>query len=87
MVSFLIQRLVMMIPTLFVVSVISFLIMQAPPGDFLTSYIARLAANGEQIDLDQIESLRATYGLDRPWTEQYWLCGTSRRATCCGTPS
>lgn len=73
MTAYLIRRLLMLIPTLFIVSIISFLIMQAPPGDYLTAYIAQLTANGEQVDLDQIESLRATYGLDRPWYEQYWL--------------
>ena len=73
MTAYLIRRALMLIPTLFIISIISFLIMQAPPGDFLTSYIAQLAANGEQVDLEQIESLRATYGLDRPWYEQYWL--------------
>ena len=73
MIAYLIRRLLMLIPTLFIVSIISFLIMQAPPGDYLTAYIAQLTANGEQIDLDQIESLRATYGLDKPWYEQYWL--------------
>jgi peptide/nickel transport system permease protein len=72
MTAYLIRRLLMLIPTLFIVSILSFLIMQAPPGDFLTSYIAQLAANGEQVDLDQIESLRATYGLDKPWHQQYW---------------
>ena len=73
MIAYFIRRIVLLIPTLWIFSIISFLIMQAPPGDFLTSYIAQLSANGEQIDLDQIESLRATYGLDRPWTEQYWI--------------
>ena len=73
MIAYFIRRIVLLIPTLWIFSIISFLIMQAPPGDFLTSYIAQLSANGEQIDLAQIESLRATYGLDRPWTEQYWI--------------
>ena len=72
MTAYIIRRLLMLIPTLFIVSIISFLIMQAPPGDFLTAYIAQLAANGEQVDLAQIESLRVTYGLDKPWYQQYW---------------
>lgn len=73
MTAYLIRRILMLIPTLFIISIISFLIMQAPPGDYLTAYIAQLTANGEQVDLAQIESLRATYGLDRPWYEQYWI--------------
>ena len=72
MMAYILRRVLMLIPTLIVISLISFLIMQAPPGDFLTAYIAQLTANGEQVDLDQIESLRATYGLDQPWYVQYW---------------
>lgn len=72
MTAYLIRRILMLIPTLIIISLISFFIMQAPPGDFLTAYIAQLSANGEQVDLDQIESLRATYGLDQPWYKQYW---------------
>ncbi len=61
-----------MIPTLALISVISFLIMQAPPGDFLTSYLAQLAGTGESVDMATIEALRVRYGLDRPWYVQYW---------------
>ena len=61
-----------MIPTLALISVISFLIIQAPPGDFLTSYLAQLAGTGESVDMATIEALRVRYGLDRPWYVQYW---------------
>jgi peptide/nickel transport system permease protein len=56
---------------LLVFSVIAFLLIQAPPGDFLTSYIAELAAGGTAIDQAQIDALRQMYGLDRPKHEQY----------------
>ncbi len=73
MATYIVRRVFYMIPTLLVISFLSFLIMQAPPGDFLTSYIAELSASGEQVDLELVESLRATYGLDEPWYVQYWL--------------
>lgn len=72
MANYIIRRILILFPTLIVISVINFLIMQAPPGDFLTAYISQLTVNGEQIDFDQIESLRKTYGLDKPIYVQYW---------------
>ena len=47
MLPLVLRRIVWMVPTLFVVSVISFLIIQLPPGDYLTSYIAALGETGE----------------------------------------
>src|ERR1700749_2061020 len=48
---------------------------QAPPGDFLTSYVATLAASGTSISAEQIAALRREYGLDQPFIVQYlyWL--------------
>jgi peptide/nickel transport system permease protein len=69
-----------MIPTLFVVSVISFLIIQLPPGDYLTSYIAALGETGETVDEAQAAALRARYALDDPVFVQYvkWFGGLFR---------
>ena len=64
MIGFIVQRVLLMIPTLVVVSIISFLIMQAPPGDYLTSYLANLSATGETVDQSEIDALRNRYGLD-----------------------
>jgi len=61
------------IPVLFVMSVLTYGIIQAPPGDFLTSYIATLASSGSSIDAQQIEALRRQYGLDQPIAVQYLL--------------
>jgi ABC-type microcin C transport system permease subunit YejB len=72
MTAYIVQRLLLMIPTLIAISIISFLIMQAPPGDFLTSYIAQLTASGETVDQSIVEALRLRYGLDQPWYVQYW---------------
>jgi len=69
-----------MIPTLFVVLLISFLIIQLPPGDYLTSYIAALGETGETVDEAQAAALRARYALDDPVTVQYikWFSGLFR---------
>jgi peptide/nickel transport system permease protein len=71
MIHVIIKRLLLMPFLLLVFSVIAFLLIQAPPGDFLTSYIAELAAGGTAIDQAQIDALRQMYGLDRPKHEQY----------------
>lgn len=66
-----------MIPTLFIISVISFALIQLPPGDYLTSYMSMLAESGEAIDRAQMASLEKRYGLDKPIYIQYfiWITG------------
>ena len=75
MVNFIIHRIITLIPVLFVVSIISFIIIQLPPGDYLTSYIANLSATGEKVEMEIVEALRKQYALDRPIYIQYfkWL--------------
>ena len=77
MFSYLIRRLLVMIPTLLVISVLVFVIIQLPEGDYLSSHIAELQAQGEQVSQDEIAFLRQQYGLDRSPVEQYlvWLAG------------
>jgi peptide/nickel transport system permease protein len=67
----------MMIPTLLVISLVVFVIIQLPPGDYLETHIAELIAQGEKVDPSRIEFLRRQYGLDKPLIEQYllWLVG------------
>lgn len=71
------NRVLMMIPTLIVISMIVFIIIQAPPGDYLETYIAELQSQGEKVDPARIEFLRKQYGLDLPIYEQYaiWAFG------------
>ena len=52
-------------------SVVVFALIQAPPGDYLTTYIAQLQATGESVDMDEVEALKLQYGLDRPIHVQY----------------
>jgi peptide/nickel transport system permease protein len=72
MIGYIAQRVLLAIPTLFGISVLSFVIMQLPPGDFLTSYAATLAQQGEGIAAEQLEQLRQAYGLGEPFYVQYW---------------
>jgi peptide/nickel transport system permease protein len=61
-----------MIPTLFIVSILTFIIIQLPPGDFLTTLSAQAAETGGSIDLAAMENLKKQYGLDQPMYVQYW---------------
>ena len=71
MINYIIRRIFYMIPTLIIISMISFAVIQLPPGDYLTTKIAQLQAQDELINVDLIEALREEYGLDRPVYVQY----------------
>ena len=71
MLSYIIRRLLIMIPTLVAISIISFTIIQLPPGDFLTTYVAQLSVSGETVDQAELESLKERFGLDQPMYIQY----------------
>ena len=75
MTRYVLKRLVLLPALLFLFSVTVFAIVQAPPGDFLTTYVATLASSGSSISAEQVEALRREYGLDRPIWIQYlkWM--------------
>jgi peptide/nickel transport system permease protein len=77
MFHFFVRRTLVMIPTLLVISALVFIIIQLPEGDYLTSYITELEAQGEKVGGEKIAFLREQYGLDKPPLEQYvnWLWG------------
>jgi peptide/nickel transport system permease protein len=77
MLEYILRRVLTMIPTLLVISLLVFVIIQLPPGDYLESHIAELQSQGESVDEQKIAFLREEYGLDRPFFEQYffWLIG------------
>jgi len=66
-----------MVPTLLIISVISFAVIQLPPGDYLTSYVATLRAQGDPVDEQELEALKVRYGLGQPVYVQYfkWISG------------
>ena len=81
MLGYIFKRLVYMIPTLFGMSLISFLIIQLPPGDYLSSMIATMSDSGQAVDPDEIERLKQIYGFDDPFYIQYvkWIWGIISR--------
>jgi peptide/nickel transport system permease protein len=72
---FIIRRILLMIPTLLAISMISFAIIEAPPGDFMDAYVDQLIQQQEAVDPAQIAALRLRYGLDEPVYVRYlrWL--------------
>lgn len=72
MLYYVMRRFVYMLILLWVLSIVSFIIIQLPPGDFLSSYVIRLARSGQLVDKAQLLSLRKRYGLDLPIYAQYF---------------
>ncbi len=80
MLAYAARRLVLAIFTLWTVTVLSFVIIQLPPGDFVDAYMAQLSATQSNVSEQHFESLRRQYALDRPMHEQYlkWMSGVFR---------
>ncbi len=80
MITYTLQRFLYMVVLLLLLSVTTFVIIQLPPGDYLTMYITRLEASGEKVDQSEIDSLKRQYGLDRPMYVQFlrWFAGMFR---------
>jgi peptide/nickel transport system permease protein len=70
---YILQRLALLPLLMLVYSFVIFAIIQAPPGDFLTAYVATLASSGSSLSAEQIAAMRAQYGLDQPFFIQYLL--------------
>jgi peptide/nickel transport system permease protein len=81
MLGYILRRILYMIPTLFGISLIAFLIIQLPPGDYLTSMVANMESSGQTVDPNQIAQLREQYGFDQPIYVQYakWITGIVTR--------
>ena len=75
MFAYILHRLLLALVTTWAITVISFVIIQLPPGDYVDAYIAQMSATGSQVSLEEAEGLRELYGLDRPVHVQYfaWL--------------
>jgi peptide/nickel transport system permease protein len=71
MLRYTLRRILIMIPTLLVISFVTFVIIQLPPGDFLSNQIAELKSQGDTAAFEKAEFLRKQYGLDKPFVEQY----------------
>jgi peptide/nickel transport system permease protein len=75
MLRFIVTRLLLLPLLMLLFTVVVFAMVQAPPGDFLTSYVAMLASSGSSMDAAQVEALKQQFGLDQPIYIQYlrWL--------------
>ncbi len=80
MIAYILRRLLGMIPTIIIVSIVSFLIIQLPPGDFFTSLQAEIAQSGGGQDKETVQKMEEQYGLDQPVYVQYlkWISGFPR---------
>lgn len=72
MLYYFLRRLIYMAITVWVVSIVAFIIIQLPPGDYLSSYIVRLKQEGTEVSQSEIASLRKQYDLDQPIYLQYF---------------
>ncbi len=79
MIAYTVRRLLLALVTVWAISVLSFVIIQLPPGDFVDAYISRMSANGSAVSAEEAQSLRKLYGLDRPIYVQYakWMSRVS----------
>ncbi len=77
MLGYLVHRILIMIPTLIAISLVIFVIIHLPPGDYFSTYIAELQSQGETANLAKIAFLKAQYGFDKPLWQQYlyWAFG------------
>lgn len=76
MIRYIFIRTLAMIPTLFLISVLVFFIIELPPGDYFESYVSELRSLGESADLAEIDMLRERYGFDQPQVVRYfWWVG------------
>jgi len=77
MLDYIARRLLVMIPTLLVISVLVFIIIQLPPGDYLETLVAELQSQGETVSQERIAFYREEYGLGEPMWKQFgvWFWG------------
>ncbi len=77
MAKYLVKRFMLMIISVLVISFISFVIIELPPGDYLTQYINQLQLRGEKVDEARIASLKVQYGYGQPFIVRYgkWISG------------
>lgn len=72
--EYIIRRLIYMFLLMFVISIFSFIVIQLPPGDYLTTYISNLEQQlGQSVDEATIKNIRNQYGMDKPMVTQYLL--------------
>ena len=72
MLVYVVRRFFLALVTVGAISVIAFAIIQLPPGDFVTAYIAQLQTMGTIVSQAEADAMRVEYGLNRPFPVQYY---------------
>jgi peptide/nickel transport system permease protein len=77
MFEYIIRRIFYIIPTMLFISIVSFVIIQLPPGDYLTTMVSTMMAQGDEVDEQTVKFLEERYGLNQPIHVQYlkWITG------------
>jgi peptide/nickel transport system permease protein len=80
MVAYILRRVLGLIPTMIIVSIVTFIIIQLPPGDFFTTRAIEIAMSGGGQDKETVLKLQERYGADKPLHIQYlrWVSGFPR---------
>jgi peptide/nickel transport system permease protein len=80
MLRFIVRRVLLLIPTLFFISIVTFMAIELPPGDYLDAYAANLAAGGDPVEREELEAMRRQFGLDQPLPLRYlrWFTNVLR---------
>jgi peptide/nickel transport system permease protein len=75
MLAYLVRRLILAVLTSLAVSVLAYVVIELPPGDYITSYIAQMSSSGSFVSAQEAEALRRQYGFDQPLYVQYlrWM--------------
>lgn len=81
MLLYIVRRVIMLIPILFLISVVSFIVIELPPGDWVSNYISNLRTSGIELQDDEADRLTAMYGFDQPSYVRYgrWMQGIITR--------
>ena len=74
MVSFIIRRILVLVPTIIIISILAYIVIELPPGDYVTNYMMVLQqTQGRDLSEAMLENLRKAYGLDRPVYVRYFI--------------
>lgn len=75
MITYIVKRLIMLVPLLVLISIVTFALIQLPPGNYVDTYVNSLRARGETVDQSEIDALTRQYGLDKGLLQQYgrWI--------------
>ncbi|KRE49700.1 ABC transporter permease [Paenibacillus sp. Soil724D2] len=75
MLKYILRRIILVIPVVIFISMIVFYIIQLPPGDYVSTYAAKMSVAGDVMTQQDMDEMRASLRLDQPWFMQYlaWM--------------